>query len=280
MAPSSAKKPGLSRDQVAELYSDVKKAMSQIKNGTAPVKKAAASGSDAAAAKAIAMEIKKAMARDSKGSSPHTGNDSSTGAMGLTEFSRFSDVPPPARSNRGTMTALGFICALGVLKLALSGIEASGLFDVHPAMAAMATEQSKSTFGPGYSREEVRVLQSLDARRMELDAQAKKLDAKTRELEVRDREFTIRSSQLKDLADRLKTDREKTEKKRDVQVEQLANVYSSMGAQEAAQLLEQLDVAIALPLIERMPEKKIGQILGLMGRERALMLTRMLSTSR
>lgn len=280
MAPSSAKKPGLSRDQVAELYTDVRKAMSQIKSGNAPAKKAAASGSDAAAAKAIAMEIKKAMARDTKGNSEASGSDSNSGMMGAREFSRFSDVPPPARSNRGTMTALGFICALGVLKLVLSGIEASGLFDVHPAMASMANEQSRGTFGPGYSREEVRVLQSLDARRMELDGQAMKLDEKAHELEVRDREFTIRSSQLKDLADRLKTDREKTEKKRDVQVEQLANVYSSMGPQEAAQLLEQLDVTIALPLIERMPEKKIGQILGLMGRERALMLTKMLSASR
>jgi flagellar motility protein MotE (MotC chaperone) len=41
--------------------------------------------------------------------------------------------------------------------------------------------------------------------------------------------------------------------------------------------MEQLDVQIALSLIERMPEKKIGQILALMSKERALTLTKMLS---
>ena len=41
--------------------------------------------------------------------------------------------------------------------------------------------------------------------------------------------------------------------------------------------MEQLDVTIALSLIERMPEKRIGQILALMSPERALSITRMLS---
>jgi flagellar motility protein MotE (MotC chaperone) len=272
----ASKKPGLSREQVAELYTDVRKAMAQMKSGAAPKRKVA--GSDAEAAKAIAMEIKKAMARDPKSSAASAASDA--GSATSMQFSRFSDVPPPETGNRGALVALGFVCLLGVMKITLSGVEALGLFDVQPAMASVASADPKGVFGPGYSKEEVRVLQSLDSRRTELEQRSKKLDERSRELEVRDREFTIRSAQLRDLADRLKTDRERTEKRRDAQVEQLANVYSSMGPQEAAQLLEQLDVAIALPLIERMPEKKIGQILGLMGRERALMLTKMLSVSR
>lgn len=283
MAQGSAasKKPGLSREQVAELYTDVRKAMAQIKNGEIPSRKGApAAGSDAAAAKVIAMEIKKAMARDSKSGKAAGASDSSSIGSDARDLMRYSDVPPPLTRHRGTTVAFGMICVLGALKLALSGVEALGVLEVRPAMASMSAEQSHGTFGPGYSREEVRLLQSLDARRVELEEQSKKLEAKGRELDVRDREFTVRAAQLKDLADKLKVDREHTEKKRDVQIEQLANVYSSMGPQEAAQLLEQLDVVIALPLIERMPEKKIGQILGLMGRERALTLTKMLSASR
>jgi flagellar motility protein MotE (MotC chaperone) len=45
----------------------------------------------------------------------------------------------------------------------------------------------------------------------------------------------------------------------------------------AVQLIEQLDVAIALSLIERMPEKGIGQILALKSPGRAPLITRMLS---
>jgi flagellar motility protein MotE (MotC chaperone) len=51
-----------------------------------------------------------------------------------------------------------------------------------------------------------------------------------------------------------------------------------MNPPEAAHLLEQLDVQVALSLIERMPEKRIGQILSLMNAQRALELTNLLST--
>ena len=50
-----------------------------------------------------------------------------------------------------------------------------------------------------------------------------------------------------------------------------------MNPQEAAQLIEQLDVTIALGLIEKMPEKRIGQILATMKPEKALALTKLLS---
>ena len=57
----------------------------------------------------------------------------------------------------------------------------------------------------------------------------------------------------------------------------LANVYGSMNPQEAATLIEKLDSQIALGLITRMPEKRIGQILALMSPEKALTMTKMLS---
>jgi len=290
-----AAKPGLSRQDVAELYTDVRRAMAQVKSGAAPQRKATgAASSDAEAAKIIALEIKKAMARDS---SPKPGGPQQNSVSQQSSYkssdhvgynvgdninsSRFSDIAPPGPSQRAGIVALGLVCVLGILKLTLSGVDALGVLDVKTAQASIiSSEQNQGVFGGGYSREEVRLLQSLDGRRVELEEQTKKVEGREREFEMRDREFTVRTAQLKTLADRLKTDRERTEKKRDVQVEQLANVYSSMGAQEAAQLLEQLDVTISLPLIERMPEKKIGQILGLMSRERALVLTKMLSASR
>jgi flagellar motility protein MotE (MotC chaperone) len=50
-----------------------------------------------------------------------------------------------------------------------------------------------------------------------------------------------------------------------------------MNPPEAAHLLEQLDIQVCLTLIQRMPEKRIGQILALMNPQRALELTNLLS---
>jgi flagellar motility protein MotE (MotC chaperone) len=88
----------------------------------------------------------------------------------------------------------------------------------------------------------------------------------------------VRLTELKELSERLKAEREKGEKQRNVQLDQLANVYGSMNPPEAAHLLEQLDINIAHSLIQRMPEKRIGQILSLMNAERALELTNRLSS--
>ena len=50
-----------------------------------------------------------------------------------------------------------------------------------------------------------------------------------------------------------------------------------MNPPEAAHLLEQLDIHVALSLVERMPEKRMAQILALMNSQRALELTNLLS---
>jgi flagellar motility protein MotE (MotC chaperone) len=56
----------------------------------------------------------------------------------------------------------------------------------------------------------------------------------------------------------LKIEREKGDKQRNSQLDQHANVYGSMNPPEAAHLVEQLDIQVALSLIQRMPEKKMA----------------------
>lgn len=258
------KKKGLSRADAAELYSDLQKALSQVR-GQAPSAAKVKKGSDASAAKQIAAEISKAMAKDTGGARRDTSSVSSS----MTSYDSYEP-----GSNRGAMTAVIFVAALGIMRLTLSGLEAMGIAGATPAQALM---QTQSTNSQSFSKEEVRVLTSLDSRRSELTQKGKALEDREHELDARDREFAIRTSQLKELTDKLRSEREKNEKKRSAQTEQLANVYSSMSPQESAQLMEQLDVTIALQLIEKMPEKRIGQILALMSKERALMLTKMLS---
>src|SRR5690606_10813103 len=107
------------------------------------------------------------------------------------------------------------------------------------------------------------ILRSLDARREELETRRKQLEERGLEMDRRDREFAVKLTELRELTNQLRSAREEIDRKQHSQLAQLANVYGSMNPSEAATLMEQLDVTIALSLLERMPEKRIGQILAL-----------------
>lgn len=180
------------------------------------------------------------------------------------------------RRNRldGQGVAIIGIAALGMIKIGLSAVVASGLAPVEPAQAVVVAPRP---VGPQWSKQEVEVLKGLDARRVELEERGQRLEKREQEFALQERELVVRLTELKDLTERLKLEREKSDKKKNTQLDQLANVYGSMNPPEAAHLLEQLDIHVALSLVERMPEKRIGQILSLMEASRALELTNLLS---
>lgn len=185
--------------------------------------------------------------------------------------------------NRGQHMAIALVAVCLCIRVALSAMSALGIGTVESAQASNpAAEQGLfRTIGDEIkvSREEVRLLTSLDARRAELEERNRQLDEREADLKKRDSEFVVRMAEIRELTDKLKVDRERNDKKRENQLGQLANVYGSMNPQEAATLIEKLDSQIALALISRMPEKRIGQILALMSPERALSITRMLSNA-
>lgn len=180
-----------------------------------------------------------------------------------------------SKQGRGQMGALAFVALFCVAKIAVSALEAVGVGDVKPVQASVI---APAQIGPQWSKEEVKILTSLDNRRAELEDRNARLEQREHEFAARDRDLAVRLTELKDLSERLKAEREKGEKQRNIQLDQLANVYGSMNPPEAAHLLEQLDITIAHSLIQRMPEKRIGQILALMNAERALELTNRLSS--
>lgn len=180
--------------------------------------------------------------------------------------------------NRGHYAAFAFVLLFASAKAILSGLSTFNAVATQDAASdAAAMIRPVMVQGPTYSKEEVRLLTSLDARRTELEEKSKRIDERDQDLRRAEQEYAARLTQIRDLTDRLKQDREKNEKKRNAQIDQLANVYGSMSPNEAAELIEQLDITIALSLLERMPEKRIGQILALMSAEKALTITRMMS---
>lgn len=259
------KKKGMSREEAAQLYDTLKKSM-EAKYGRSGLAKLIDKERDSVSvSKGKPTKASPSVARD----------------MSVMSMEPPSRVPSPSFSlptGSGFGGAIGLLVVCALLKFGMAVLEVSGIVTATPARASIAQDTAAMrSIRPQFSREEVQILTKLDSRRAELEERSKKLDERAEDLSKRDREFAAKLTQLRELTERLKTDRVKNDRKRSAQLDQLANVYGSMNPKESAELIEQLDVTIALQLIERMPEKRIGQILALMSPERALAITRMLS---
>ena len=279
------KKTKLTREDAAELYRDLHKTMSNMKKEDAQPKK---NPVNSKIAEQIAQAIRSSMKKDDEilanggdGLGPNLADnipDQAHAALANErKLTHIPDMPQGIGSQFAIMVVVFFLFA----KVSFSVFEYSGIFGVPMAQATLAGKSAiaRAPFSTQqYTDAEVTVLKQLDARRVELEQRDDKLTQKERDIELKEQEFVARLAKIKELTDKLKSTREKNTAKRNNQLEQLSNVYGSMNPNEAAQLIEQLDVTIALALLERMPEKRIGQILSLMSPDRALTITRMLST--
>jgi len=276
----------LSRQEAEAIYDKMHNKMTKILKNT-PEGRGAGAGAAAAARGAGTGAGVRAGAKAEAGVGAGVnlgGSRAGTGTAGVTS----SNITRRFSGSRGQRSAVFMVIGLAVFKVLLSGLEAMGVGNVEYANAAMQRQGSQQiisqqvngqaiTNSGKFSPEEVAVLTALDSRRAELEKRSKRLDQKEEELKLRDQESSVRLTQLRDLTNRLKLDRESNETDKRQKMEQLANVYSSMNPPEAAGLMEQLDVTIALELLSKLPEKRIAQILGLMRQEKALLLTKMMS---
>lgn len=244
------KKNGMSREEARALYDDLHnrmtKMMKEFPEGSPPPKP-----------------------------SPSTASKIDTRAASAAGSSRIRR-PVPRLVSSGNQTAIAAVIFFALFKAGFAILELSGVAKVEPVQASVM-QMPRASVTDGFSREEIDVLKTLDNRRTELETRSKRIEEREKEIDSRDREFISRITQLRELTGRLRAERDKDEKVKDDQIAQLANVYGSMNPPEAAALMEQLDIQIALQLIERMPEKRIAQVLALMHKDKALQLTKILS---
>lgn len=257
----------LTREQANELYDNLQKTMTAM----FPKKNQKISDSTTqTSAKVAASEV--AAKAASKAAYPKTGAATKNTQSLLAN--RGSAIRMGKRRMNGNGSAVVMLAFFCCAKVGLSALEATGVGRVEPVEAAVMRPLPK---GPQWSKEEAKILTALDTRRVELEERGARIEQRESDFGAKERELALRLTELKELSDKLRTEREKGDKQRGSQLEQLANVYGSMNPPEAAHLLEQLDIQVSLSLIERMPEKRIGQILALMNPQRALELTNMLS---
>lgn len=257
----ATKKKGLSKEQAAELYKDLQRSMAKMLKNEA--------------------EYYNSKGMKTAAPDPRPARKPMPSAPQRPSF--LSNVRRPS-FNRGSQSALFVVVAFALTKVVMSGLEFSGLASVSKVEASYINMPSAPR-APGipaseFSKEELQLLTTLDSRRAELEQRNRRLDEREQDLQKKDKEFALRITQLRELNDKLSSERDKNDKKQGGQLDQLANVYGSMNPDEAAKLMEQLDIVTAMSLIERMPEKRIAQILSSMTAERALELTRMLSGSK
>lgn len=283
---AGAKERPLTREDARQLYQDLQKSVELLKSRKGGAAPAGPGAIPDATARQIAMEIKAALKKDApRGSANSRSIETVDQAIEAPRrsFRSAEDLPPPAAwsapdRSRGPVTAVSVVVCFALVKMAFSILEYSGIMTVQPAEASYEVQPAvhQPAQGP-YSPQELQILTSLDSRRTELDSRSQQLDDREKDIEKRDREFATRMNELRELSGKLKVDREKTEKKQETQLTQLANVYNSMNPTEAAHLLDQLDEVTAFSLLEHMSEKRIGQILPVMSPERALAMTKALS---
>lgn len=127
------------------------------------------------------------------------------------------------------------------------------------------------------SEAEKAVLMQLDQRRVELERRRVILDEKEKELVHQAKLVSEKVTELKSLTNKLIALRTEKDSKYSARLDQLASVYSVMAPNEASALIAKLDEGVALGLLERMPEKRMAQILGVMEQSRAIELTKLLT---
>lgn len=260
----------LSRDQAAAIYEDLRKNFAAFSGNANP---AASLKASKVAAGAQGAYTQAAGQRRPASSGPSA--EEQMLALMMAKHKAQSD----SRAGSGSRIAILMVLLAAGFKLTLGVIEHTGVLGAEFAQASIIADSPRQVANnSAFSPEQVALLKALDGRRAELEERRRGLDKREEDMTNRDREFAVKLAELRELTQSLKGNREADSKKRTAQLDQLSNVYGSMDPKEASQLIEQLDEPIALELLNRMPEKRIGQILTFMNKEKALLMTRMLSS--
>jgi flagellar motility protein MotE (MotC chaperone) len=123
------------------------------------------------------------------------------------------------------------------------------------------------------SDEEIDLLQSLAERRKELDLRAHQLEQREVLLLAVERRIDEKVEGLKALQRSIEGETES-------QYKSLVKIYENMKPKDAARIFEELDMAILLPVTERMKERKLAAILAKMNTTNAMSLTIQLAQRR
>lgn len=282
-APKKREGNGLSRDQVGELYTDLSSAVKKMRE------------------KKLDQEIKQVRRM--------AGKEEKKGwfkmpDINLSKFAAKSTSEEDLERGAQWPKIAMLVCVLGIggLKIYYGAVEPQGIssnpvdseemgraalsmptgataavqeVDVE-RMATFDSAKSASMIN-GAAPNERQLLLELDARRVELEQRREALDRREADLKSQQQAMAERLAELRTMTAKLSDAHKEKNTQYEARLGQLANVYGAMGPNEAAVLISRLEDNTAIDLLQRMPEKRMGQILSFMDKERAVELTRILT---
>lgn len=125
--------------------------------------------------------------------------------------------------------------------------------------------------------EEIELLQALAERRLELQIRGRQMDQREALLQAAEQRIEEKVAGLKTLEKSIQDLLLQQEDQTEAQIKSLVKIYESMKPKHAARIFDDLDMAILLPVAERMKERKLAPVLAKMGSVKAQALTTELS---
>lgn len=130
----------------------------------------------------------------------------------------------------------------------------------------------------GRSRSERVVLERLRERRKELDARDARQQLREDLLKAAEQRIEQRVSELKDLEERIGAAVDEKKKKEEEEFKNLARMYESMRAKDAARIFDRLDLTILVKVAKAMKPAKVADVMAKMSPDAAERLTVQLAT--
>jgi len=128
--------------------------------------------------------------------------------------------------------------------------------------------------------EELNLLQALGERRQELDRRESQIAEREALLAAAERRLEEKVASLKELQTAIEASLQQRDGEDNAQIESLVKIYESMKPKDAARIFDQLDLAVLMPVVEQMKERKTAPILAKMAPTKAREVTAELARRR
>lgn len=127
---------------------------------------------------------------------------------------------------------------------------------------------------------EIRELQELARRRAELDKRAAELNEREVLMQAAEQRVDEKIAKLQSLDKSIKAEVKTEDAAESARLKSLANMYQQMRPQDAARILDQLDVPVVVSMISHMSEMKAAPVLAAMDASKAKAVTLALAEQR
>ena len=139
---------------------------------------------------------------------------------------------------------------------------------------ALASEQKKETQADKIKNETKNNKETIDVKFLiqkkdQLEKEEKRIAEKKAELLAIQDDINKKISELTKLRDEIKSERANKKAAEDQQFKHLIKIYSAMKPQNAAELIEKLDIKFAIELLSKMKGDDVGRILSFVKIEKA-----------